>query len=699
MTRETVRVSMLVRNVFTHDSRVEKEARTLTAAGYAVTVVADAGEGLPERESRDGYEVLRVARPIPRIPLLRFFAYRRRLVRALRSTRPHILHAHDTDALQPVAQAAQQLGVPFVYDAHELWLGQLRRGRGRLYWWAFQAWYALVERRYLHRAAAWLTVSPPIARHLERRYRLPKVHLVANYPDLDAVPPRQEIRQLPGAAAIPVEAPIVLYLGALMPGRGIEQVIAALVEVPQAHFVLLGRGDHEPALREAVDAAGLGERVHFLQPVPPSEVVGHAQSATIGVSPGLPSCLSYEYSLPNKMFESMAAGLPVVASDFEQVRDIVLGSRAGLTVDTRDPSAIAAALRHLLAAPDEARDMGQNGQQAVLGRYNWDVAAAELLSVYAGIRDSLDRASTLDEPARPPRLLAFTRIWPSAEHPSAGIFVKNRFRGVPRVRVVVAREQRHWALTTLRFIVDGMLVRGRFDGVEAHVVYPAGVVGLIVSRLRRIPLLVYAHGTDVRDVPIRGPLYRSLVRLVVRHAELVATNSDDTASLVRRLGATARVIPPGIDLAAFRPSPRPPAGQRRALYLGGTNPRKGYAVARDLADTLVGPGLEEVTPQRVAALMAQHDVVLVPSLAEPFGLVAVEAIASGRWVVARAVGGLPGIVQDGVNGTLVRDDDFATALAAVPDYDPFAIAPTVTRFGLDAWQAAMAAAWTELLDR
>jgi hypothetical protein len=56
-------------------------------------------------------------------------------------------------------------------------------------------------------------------------------------------------------------------------------------------------------------------------------------------------------------------------------------------------------------------------------------------------------------------------------------------------------------------------------------------------------------------------------------------------------------------------------------------------------------------------------------------------------------------VQDGVNGTLVRDDDFATALAAVPDYDPFAIAPTVTRFGLEAWQAAMAAAWTELLDR
>jgi glycosyltransferase involved in cell wall biosynthesis len=98
----------------------------------------------------------------------------------------------------------------------------------------------------------------------------------------------------------------------------------------------------------------------------------------------------------------------------------------------------------------------------------------------------------------------------------------------------------------------------------------------------------------------------------------------------------------------------------------------------------------------VPALIAEHDVVLVPSVAEPFGLAAVEAIASGRWVVASDVGGLRDIVQDGVNGTLVADGDFAGALSRIPDYDPDAIASTVERFSLSAWQAAMARIWEEL---
>jgi glycosyltransferase involved in cell wall biosynthesis len=134
------------------------------------------------------------------------------------------------------------------------------------------------------------------------------------------------------------------------------------------------------------------------------------------------------------------------------------------------------------------------------------------------------------------------------------------------------------------------------------------------------------------------------------------------------------------------------------LYLGGDDPRKGYEVAARLADTLVGPGLEELEPERIPALIAAHDVVLVPSLAEPFGLVAVEAIASGRWVVANAVGGLPGIVIDGVNGTLVHDGDFAGALARVPDYDPAVVARTAERFSLESWQAALDGIWTAVLE-
>jgi glycosyltransferase involved in cell wall biosynthesis len=298
------------------------------------------------------------------------------------------------------------------------------------------------------------------------------------------------------------------------------------------------------------------------------------------------------------------------------------------------------------------------------------------------------------------RLLIVTRIWPSDEAPASGIFVANRCRGMQNVVVARARHQRrHWILALLGFVLDTVRVRGPFDGVEAHVVYPAGMVGWITARLRRIPLVVYAHGTDVREAPNRGRGTQWLTRWVVRHADAIVTNSSDTAAHVRRLGREPVIAPPGIPLEDFKPTPRPPASERHILYLGGTNPRKGYDVAVGLADTLVGPGLREVSSIEVARLIAAHDVVLVPSRAEPFGLVALEAIASGRWVVASDVGGLSDIVIDGINGTLVRDGAFAQALAQVPDYDPIAVSATAERYSLERWQAALEAVWANIDQR
>ena len=293
------------------------------------------------------------------------------------------------------------------------------------------------------------------------------------------------------------------------------------------------------------------------------------------------------------------------------------------------------------------------------------------------------------------RLLLVTRIWPTPDAPSSGIFVANRCRGMTRVTVARARHQhRHWILALFGFAWDTLRTRGRFEGVEAHVVYPAGLVGWAVARLRRIPVVVYAHGTDVREAPNRGRGYRWLVRWVVRHADAIVTNSTDTAAHVRRLGRDPIVAPPGIPLDDWVPTPRP--ARRRVLYLGGRARKKGYDVASELADTLVGPGLRDVLPDEVPGLISAHDVVLIPSVAEGFGLVAAEAIASGRWVVASDVGGLREIVIDGVNGTLVADGDFAGALGRVPDYDPYAVAATAQRFSLERWQASLEAIWADL---
>jgi glycosyltransferase involved in cell wall biosynthesis len=293
----------------------------------------------------------------------------------------------------------------------------------------------------------------------------------------------------------------------------------------------------------------------------------------------------------------------------------------------------------------------------------------------------------------PRPVLVLTRIWPTRRRPSVGSYVRERTAGVADVRVARPR----WStapspIVYAQLFVDALRA-GPIRGVEAHMLFPTGLVGLVVARLRGVPLVVYSHGRDVRDRRRLAAL-RWLIREVARRADRLLANSEDTAARLRAIGGRPRVVTPGVDLSRFAPSPRP--AERRVLYLGGRVEVKGYEIARGLADTVAGPFLRDVDPAEIPALMAAHDIVLMPSSDEAFGLVAVEAIASGRWVVASDVGGLRAIVTDGVNGTLVADGDFAGALADVPDYDPFAIAPTVERFSLERWQAALARLWDEV---
>jgi glycosyltransferase involved in cell wall biosynthesis len=234
------------------------------------------------------------------------------------------------------------------------------------------------------RAAAVITVSPPIARHLERVYHLRSVAIVANYPVVQPVTAK-DLRSLPGGDQIPASAPIVLYIGLIQPGRGIEQLVAAIVQVPPAHLVFLGGGSTTSEIRTLAERLGIGGRLHYLGPVPSDDVIDFAASATVGVSAAIPTSLSFEYSLPNKLFQYLAAGLPVVASDFEHVRSVVAANEAGLNVDMREPDRIAGALLEILEDRKRADQMGRNARSAVVNTYNWGNAARELMSTYAEV--------------------------------------------------------------------------------------------------------------------------------------------------------------------------------------------------------------------------------------------------------------------------------------------------------------------------
>jgi glycosyltransferase involved in cell wall biosynthesis len=300
------------------------------------------------------------------------------------------------------------------------------------------------------------------------------------------------------------------------------------------------------------------------------------------------------------------------------------------------------------------------------------------------------------------RLLLVTSLYPTADRPEAGAFVAQRVqalrdRGVD-VRVIAASTYRHGGFRRhLEMLWRALTARGRFDGIEGHVLFPASLVAWLAARLRGLPLVVYAHGWDVTVAARRTPIHFVLARLVARGASRVVTNSADTAQYVAALGAEAIVISPGVDLDRFRPGDRDAARSRLgiqagpllALYVGSIDRRKGadvFAAALDRAPgwrgILVGagdlrpglaaqhPGLRfegTVAPAAIPDWMIAADVVIVPSRREPLGLAAIEALACATPVIASAVGGLRDVVLDGTNGILV------------PPEDPTAVASALTR--------------------
>jgi glycosyltransferase involved in cell wall biosynthesis len=317
---------------------------------------------------------------------------------------------------------------------------------------------------------------------------------------------------------------------------------------------------------------------------------------------------------------------------------------------------------------------------------------------------------------RPTRLLVVTNIYPTPDRPNMSPFVALRVaalreRGVDVVLAGPSSYRHNSIVRHLGIVWRALTARGPFDGVEAHPVYVAGVIGLLAARRRRIPLVAYAHGGDVVDYALRNRFHAALARWVVRGAGAIVTNSAYTAGYVQRLGAVARVISPGLDRSVFKPAAGADAAERAAavaaerarlgapdglvaLYVGMLSERKGadvFAAGLDLAaasgwsGVMVGSGelanpiardhpgirmVPPVPPADVAAWMRSADVVVVPSRREPLGLAAVEALACGTPVIAAAVGGLIEVVRDGENGVLVPPADpgaLASALGRLRD--------------------------------
>lgn len=389
---QAVRITMLLRNTFTRDARVLREARSLAAAGHEVTVLAIRLGDLPREEVLDGFRVLRAVEAKPwmgptilgtassaaggsssrRRPswavILRDNAVMGAFHSALRGIRADVIHAHDLNVLPPAVKHAKRHGERVVYDAHELYpdltgLTETERRRWRR-----------TEARLITGADAVIAPTAARADLLATRYGIPTPTVIMNCPDpptpgLDDT--RLERLRRPGEL-------LAVYAGGFTPNRGLANLIRAAGSLEGVRLAMLGWGPLEAELRAV--AAPFGDRVEFVGPVDPDLVVATCSHADAGIVSYEPIGLNNQLAAPNKLFEYLHAGIAVAGSDLPDVRAILTQHDVGATFDAASTESIRGAL---MALRDGDLEGMRARARAAAPSYTWAAQAESLLDLYA----------------------------------------------------------------------------------------------------------------------------------------------------------------------------------------------------------------------------------------------------------------------------------------------------------------------------
>ena len=452
---EQLHVCFVTANTFEYDSRTLRAAKALAADGHTVTVVALQGPGLPGAETLDdGIRLVRppldrrvsaAFRPLPspvrralaallgfdadaialpargadpaervRGPLRRgveILAYRRRvgpwaLAASVAAPGADVFSAKALVALPVVREAARRSGARFVYDIADLHIesGRLARLPGPL-----KAYLNGRERTWMADAAALTTVTEPMADEIVRRFGVARPTVVMNcrprWRPGEASPSSARLRGAVLTAGGSPTAPILLYQGAFREDQGIEELLPALAgedlrDVPLVTG-FMGFGRLEPRLREAAIASD--GRIVVLPPVPSDDLLEWTAGASLSFVGAPPRTVNLGLTIPNKLFESLMAGVPVVVADGTAVARLVAQADAGVVVTPWTSASLGRAIAGaLVASPSDRAAMRGRARSAALGRYNWEMEQAGLVAAYRRLPAHGSGTAAGDVPPPPP---------------------------------------------------------------------------------------------------------------------------------------------------------------------------------------------------------------------------------------------------------------------------------------------------------
>lgn len=402
------RISMIVWNEFLNDARVLKEAQTLQQSGYQVSIYALHTPGVTQEHEvlPESIHVIRVGRS----PLWKFrknktsasrknvtatpnkpksMAAHRQLLRlaartwthcglwyGLIKSKPDAIHAHDVNVLPTAWLASKIRRVPLVYDAHEI--STSREG-----YQSFRKIVGWIEKKIMPKTAGTITTTDMRAKYFALAYKIERPLVLQNRPRFIASEKQSDY--LHEYLNLPEKSwPIVLYQGGLQPGRGLRKLVQAAALVPNCYFAFIGGGRQALELHNLTASLNLENRVKFIPTVPLAKLPLFTASADIGVQPIENTCLNHYTTDSNKLFEYALAGIPVLATDFPEIRKIVTSFEIGQVVKGQSYHALADTLRLMLNNPEQLNKYRNN---AIKYRENlcWEEQEHKLVNLYRSI--------------------------------------------------------------------------------------------------------------------------------------------------------------------------------------------------------------------------------------------------------------------------------------------------------------------------